>query len=451
MIEFKNVSLKSLNISHNSFNSNGSNGSAIKNLLVEQLAVSLSHNVSLTKLDLSSNNFDSKDIDVLKMGLSENKTLLQLGFDNHVACIDSKGFMENKKYNATDASSKWIDDGWKEETFRIKIHKEVLGLHENQDDGTMTTERPNSMPTKAKTVCIHLSFDAWRADEMSMTNQQIGKEIGQELSSVRFQRSSSSVIYEIHRVCPPGKMLFFFSIGRHLCFADPYLPHIPRNEYRCFGHLSELPSECLQLNVQTIHKRTGPLELCHEFPRRPWCEIREQETDTITWKLENSIFKERKNESPQGSFHDSEEELTQAFEADWDHSLIKLQRIKSLSNPENLARLKNTCHSHYSVIREVFRYYAAGSSNDPLYRNDPYYLRWNLFTEFCQHSRLIDKAGTQLEVCFLFHSRCVFVSPFASYFPWCSARLQLFRNSNHSLVYCRVNLRLFRRDLNSLP
>ncbi len=405
MIEFKNVSLKSLDVSHNSFNSNGSNGSSVKNLIVEQLAVSLSRNVSLTNLDLSSNNFDSKDIDVLKVGLNENKTLLQLGFDNHVAYIDSKGFMANKKHNATDVSSKWIDDGWKEETFRIQIHKEALGLHENQDGGTMTTERLNGMPTKAKTVCIHLSFDAWRADEMSMTNQQIGKEmIGQELSSVRFQHSSSSVIYEIHRVCPPGKLMFFFSIGGgHLCFADPYLPHIPRNEYRCFGHLSELPSECLQLNVQTVHKRTGPLELCHEFPRRPWREISEQETDTITWKLENSIFKERKNESPQGSFHDSEVELTQAFEADWDHSLMKLQRIKSLSNPENLARLKNACHSHYSVIREVFRYYAAGSSKDPLYRNDPYHLRWSSFADFCQHSRLVDKAGTQLEVCFLVH------------------------------------------------
>jgi hypothetical protein len=308
-------------------------------LVVETLALTLSNNKTLVQLDLSSNNFDPQDIETLKIGLEGNQSILQLRFDDNIASLNSKGFMGLKSVTVPSRSVKWIDDGWNEEVFRIKIDKDVLGLSKDEGIG------PDTERGSPKVVCIHMSFEGWKADKMKMWSPN------PETSD-----DGGDLTFIIHRVCPPGKLWFYFSVGGHLIIVDPHLPTIPRREYTYFGESGKLPRDCLQLNAYSVSKRCGPLVLQQEVPRRPWCELNLEETSRRpTWTVENSVFQGRKNNSPQGSFWDSEEVLQSSFNADWVHAEKKLQRIKVLENSENMDRVKETLQSFYPQIREIFR------------------------------------------------------------------------------------------------
>lgn len=90
------------------------------------------------------------------------------------------------------------------------------------------------------------------------------------------------------------------------------------------------------------------------------------------WKFPQSIF---------ASYtRDTDEFLKKCFEADWAHTKC----VKFIKNEEDLNATKQILKFNYKLLKDIYKYYAGWGEGDP------FSMRWNAFTEFCNNCEIPD-------------------------------------------------------------
>ena len=201
----------------------------------KKISAVLSRNHTLYHLDLSFNNFGVNSCRRFRKATKINHTLCGLHLGGNCAAVDPRGFVEvivsetertalTREHGMDIDKTCWICGKWSE--VKIAWHRGGSGL------GPLDCEDEQDMQ-----VLVHLSCDSFKPSALALSSAGEGRDV-----------------HELHRVVPPGKLYYFFTVDRRMVTAadhpsitvpDSLLSSIP---FAVFGNLQ-------RLNVMEVEKR----------------------------------------------------------------------------------------------------------------------------------------------------------------------------------------------------
>lgn len=281
-----NTSLKYLNVAWNSF------GNPTEAQCSKALSESLIKNSYLLHLNMSHTHFDQNDCEVIKSGLSQNFTLLGLDFEGNNGKVDSQGRIYTTKTSENDENSLkmcWICGNWNEVMFNL-------------------IEAPTNF-TDVTRLKLHLHFE--------------------EFSPCDILRSGTG--FSTVRMCPPGKIFFYFTYENKIILEPSYK--------RVKNTLEAFPG-IYQVNV--IDNKPSPRNLWMELKPKalPRSNFLENPKDAITL-----LSKEYNAESA--------EFIDECFEEDVLRTNLKILTGKDFNNV--ITHLK----PYYPAIKDTYKSLAA--------------------------------------------------------------------------------------------
>eukprot|EP00357_Protocruzia_adherens_P019086 CAMPEP_0115032682 /NCGR_PEP_ID=MMETSP0216-20121206/39306_1 /TAXON_ID=223996 /ORGANISM="Protocruzia adherens, Strain Boccale" /LENGTH=229 /DNA_ID=CAMNT_0002410633 /DNA_START=306 /DNA_END=995 /DNA_ORIENTATION=+ len=168
----------------------------------------------------------------------------------------------------------------------------------------------------------------------------------------KMERDVEDMVYYLIRMCPPGKLTYFFTDDMETCVdenqfwvqaVDPIIKTV-----RFLTTHVEVVAE--KLNVMEIPNMNSEYEVGFECEIRPTWDV-DAPTPILpkkeAWSFENSIFKSYKP--------DTAALLAKCFEKDWGDGKIP----KAIRNEEETSKVKEICRRYYPKIRETYKYYSA--------------------------------------------------------------------------------------------
>jgi len=198
-----NNSIKILDLSWNTI------GVTKNKVFANKLAELLSTQDNLVHLDISNNRLSSFDCAIISKGLEENHSLWGMHIIGNEGKLDTKGFMQPGKGEKSMANGHLSQ--------RINGRKMVLiplsevNAHEREVDNCWICEGwnevlfewPKEKNSKIVTVYLHLEFEKYKPDLMSMEKGKTDR-------------------FYLYRMCPPGKCRFFFTVEGKCCISPKY-------------------------------------------------------------------------------------------------------------------------------------------------------------------------------------------------------------------------------------
>lgn len=283
-----NTTLKSLNISWNSF------GSPAEAQCSKALSESLMKNSSLLHLNMSFTHFSSNDCEVINTGLMHNSTLIGIDFEGNNGKIDSQGKIivlkkkNDEDFTQTSLNMCWICGGWNEICFKLK-------------------ETPDWF-TETSKLKLHLHFEDFIPCQMNKANPG----------------------FSIVRMCPPGKILFYFTYDNKIVLEPSYKK--VKNNLEAYPGITQ---------VNIIENKPTPKSL--------WMEL----TPTVKPRLIFPQFSENDLKKPIKELYlDNSNSINECFEED----IIKTN-LKNLTG-EDYENVLIQLKPNYPAIKNTYKYLA---------------------------------------------------------------------------------------------
>jgi|MDSY01.1.fsa_nt_gb hypothetical protein len=418
--------LKTLDVSWNAFGSS----TDTERSCAKMLSTALGNNTRLVHADIGHNNFTAADCALIAEKLRDNHTLMGLHLEGD-ATLDASGFLSvvepsgptfhkveshiftrilrpriRNKDKWTPVSNCWICEKWTERLFVWNIENSPCKESLPGDWGEQA--QPNPPPTE---VYMCASYDGWTPQKMGLT--------------------SARDKFEDYRMVPPGKHFYFFIVGEEKTYASDQpttqtslLP--PSMQCRrgaikvgdevilatgtkeknglLLGQVAKVKAGADANGGYTLKRLEDGAELSslkaddlrailpetvnsfveEENESAPSLQPRLLEAvspDRVgshgPWRFETSVFSVYKQ--------DSEKLLADAFARDFAYTNIpSLKGIKN--DPEELEQVKEVLKKHYSLIKGVFKQYAAAFSSEV------FNLGANGLNEILSVSQIIDEA-----------------------------------------------------------
>lgn len=316
----QNESLRVLDLSWNSLSNPRNNNCS------QSLSDALRDHPSLFHLDISYNNFKAEDAHILAEGLKSNHKIFGIHMDGNEATVDPLGFVYQNKggispstahiYTRMLGNSKmkkyvvwrecsrcWICERWSEVEF---------------------TWKPEVSGNTVDPVFLHLDFDDYLPDLME---------------------KGEDGVYRCLRMCPPGRVDYFYTIGTEPSLANDKRKRIlPRVLVKDIELYANCTVEVKLSQINTLHNIKGmdllqvenkPQTLPRN-PRRAYLPL--YVTKKRQWSIPISVFKDYK--------FDNDEHLAKCFEFDWSCSRI----LKVVKDPSEQAKIKESLRKIYNFL-----------------------------------------------------------------------------------------------------
>jgi NLR family CARD domain-containing protein 3 len=390
----ENTAIKNLDLSWNMMGSKENKNS-------EALIVALTKIVnagSLIHLDISYNSFKKVGWALFGELIRNNNTLYGLHMQGNQWMVDTYGVVRTEKkynpeeygktnwigYHSTDGRSVqikekklkiakirshthcWIWEGWRQEKFVLtagKSHKKLFDP-----------------------VYIHFDFDDYKPDLMTQKKQKDGY--------------SGQVVYELYRMVPPGKTLYFYTVNHEYFYAQdqPKLQNKIKMNIKNIEFYEEIeddgrPPESDEEEEESVFSYSlgimnytsgKPKSVIDEeynpknkhcFPRPPdkvYIKPRNRRPKT-PWSFPISIFKDYQMET--------EELLTECFEFDW--SCLKLPKMTD----EELLEIKTELRKGYKIFKSAYKYLAGVGTGSG---GGVFSIPLNCYTDFVKQIDLVN-------------------------------------------------------------
>ena len=183
--------------------------------------------------------------------------------------------------------------------------------------------------------------------------------------------------YTVVRMCPPGKFFYMFSVNGSVKLLNRNTENIQMvcKEFEIssanFVSLEFCEANVIENNIKgpdllNVSTKLQPLP---RFPHKKYLPFVAKKE----WKIENSIFRDYKLDSP--------ELLGKCFEYDWGKCKIP----KLVKDSSELQRVKEAISKTYSVLKEIYKYY---SSINPA--GEIWSIGQMVFTDICNESKIVD-------------------------------------------------------------
>ena len=227
----RNKRLRSLSISNNNlclgYQITGVRTYGPEEEAARRIAAVLSRNHNLYHLDLSFNNFGVNSCRKFRKATKVNHSLCGLHLEGNCAAVDPRGFVEiiiserertalTRAHGMDIDKTCWVCQRWSEVEISWETGISGSGPLECEDEKEMQ-------------VLVHLSCDAFKPSALLLSD-----------------RAKGCNVHKLHRVLPPGKLYYFFTVDRKMVTAgdqprvavpDSLLASIP---YAVFGGLEKL-------------------------------------------------------------------------------------------------------------------------------------------------------------------------------------------------------------------
>jgi Ran GTPase-activating protein (RanGAP) involved in mRNA processing and transport len=291
-----NNSVKVLDLSFNSFSSPAG-------VPVKSLAKAIRQNIKIYHLDLSNNGFNENDCKVLAEALSFNTTIIGLHMEGNGARIDEKGFL---KIDVLSCRAR-----------NLHIYKPLMSQKRRKDPNCWVCQKWNEVTIVVrggfKTVFLHLELYGFEKDEMEKIND--GN-------------------FKACKICPPGKVKFFFSSESRQIFTTDYPADILQNPI-CLNEMIITEQNYL------INKECSQIMWRDFFPRaHPRYQV--NNLSSFSWESKTSIFRDYQS--------DTSKLLDHCF--DYDMSLSNSASLLTESKDHSLRLLKQ----NYPIIKDLHKY-----------------------------------------------------------------------------------------------
>jgi len=309
---------------------------------------------SLTHLNVSHNQMNAKDCEIIGKALEKNHTLMGIHVEGNQGFIDSRGFLipdaegnesvhqahatvfsrilplVNPKLGRRNESWKttcncWICERWQEHTFIW-------------DPSSSLAEPDDERPTDSYRVMIALSYEKWVPQRM--------------------QYDGETYTYRLLSMVPPGKQQYAFIID------DDSVPSPAANQKigerdATWGNYSENSAKNLPKMVNT-YVMVPPSEFDSDKSLAP----RTKQKKIVKkgkWTFPKSLFAEYQQ--------DTEDYLNRCFDFDYNNTGIQRRIAKKGLNDDEVEDEQKTralLRENYEHIKHVFKSYAAaiGSGNE---------------------------------------------------------------------------------------
>lgn len=226
-------------------------------------------------------------------------------------------------------------------------------------------------------VCLHLSFDRGRADEMHRRVHP---------------RQSHLFQYTLSRMCPPGKVTWYVTVrqtatSKAALEGRVLLPPVFSTSRQGTLEPHGVAGTCNVLYATEDRRR--PLPCDGARPRaRDWYTAKKA---VAAWQLETSCFAARRQEcdawffpdkgmsAKDRGFYETEALVDAAFVADFDYTKIK----KVIKDEDDLESCKKVIRKHFRSCSEAFMWYCAQSADF-----SPFALGLNAFTLLMQDCQI---------------------------------------------------------------
>ncbi|CAI2375065.1 unnamed protein product [Moneuplotes crassus] len=328
---------ESLQIFDISFNNIGTLGR--EHSVAKALSKTFKLNYSLIHVDISNCNLDSKDIEIINQGLTDNHCILGIHMLGNMGKTDALGFLHktddidfalatlytrikpnlkrghkhNSQAISLQASSNcWICEGWTEVKFEF------------DPDLVFSEKHDQYVP-----IYLQLSSDEFDKDLLLPDPEQPG-------------------IYFSTRMVPPGKVSYYFT--------KENLNYVSQNQpIGKLNRTTELFMDVPETNIlENIMISNSPItetliESMSCIPRPPPKVLPGREKLKTPWDFFKSVFREYKRDTPAL--------LNKCFEFDWE--MCKIPRI--IKNPDELKLIRNYLKKNYKHMRELYKYYSSVS------------------------------------------------------------------------------------------
>lgn len=312
------------------------------------IAAAFRKHPSLYHVDLSHNQLSEEDCAAVNHGLSDNHSIAGIHMQGNDAKVDALGFVNPKGgcsvpseahvfvriLGESQASGMWrpttncwLCEGWSEVEFLYS---------------------PCQVSTLS--VYLHLSFEAYVPYLLTKSPEGVFREF---------------------RMCPPGEIRFFFTVGTTQMTSPNYptcklaVPLLGPFEYsedvKQSGYVEEVNTLLVQKN-----RTFSDLHMEHRAKPRPAVRKRNSEEEKATWSLPISVFREYKFED--------EDLLSRCFEFDWEHSKLP----KLLKDSDETKSLKLLLWKHYKGFKDTYKYFSCFSPQGYVFC-----IALNAFTDLC--------------------------------------------------------------------
>ncbi|GMH85835.1 hypothetical protein TL16_g10356 [Triparma laevis f. inornata] len=348
---------------------------------------------SLTHLNVSHNQMNANDCEVIGKALEKNHTLMGIHVEGNQGFIDSRGFLipdaeGNESVHQAHATvfsrilplswkttcNCWICERWQEHTF---IWDPTVSL-DNPDD-----ERP----TDSYSVMIALSYEKWAPQRM--------------------QYDADTYTYRLLSMVPPGKQQYAFIVD------DEAVPSTAADQKRgerdaTWGNYDEKSAKNLPKTVNTY-----VMVPTSDFDSDKSMAPRTKEKKIVKkgkWIFPKSLFAEYQQ--------DSEDFLTRCFDFDYGNTGIQRRIAKKGLNDDEVEDEQKTqalLRENYEHIKHIFKSYAAAIGSG----NEIFTMGKNAYYEFLSVCDIIDNESVKnglgrAEVALVFVS-CQTIGPKSSF------------------------------------
>jgi hypothetical protein len=323
-----NESIQVLDLSWNSL------ASPKEESCVQIMAETLQLNKSLVHLDISHNMLESSDCLLLQKSLNENHSILGLHVEGNHADLDTKGYLIVTQ--SIDSSSSLNCSRIVYKSKALKQKNKNCWICQRWNEIEFRWRNGKSGPYGEEPVMVHLHFENFAGCTM-------------------VENADSS--YRTIRMCPPGKIYFFFTLKGKFFSSLEYDTAIKKIEFAGEAYNT----------INVVENRPSPSQLWLQL--KPLARPREEmpcKEVIPDWDFERSVFKDYVS--------DSAELLTECFNEDLDRS-----KIKELTGKEYNGIIEYL-RQFYPAIKETYKTLAAKA-----------WLDWDSWLEILQEFALTSK------------------------------------------------------------
>lgn len=347
-----NASLKELDLSWNSIGRS-------KNLkVISKIAEKIKNFEGLRHLDLSFNNLNVSECEVLGKGVEDNYEILGIHIVGNEAVTNAQGFIlpksgccelkdchlftrifqESRKFKKPVESHCWLCEKWTE-------HEFSFGFGEFGKD-----------LSAYKNIFIHFEADLYEAEVLSKIDGR----------------------FKLARVLPRGTQRFFFSVFGETFVSSERDIELPSLPISC--EVQYTPSDKTRIESRLVNTLTisgPPCDYKNPFttlPRRPrfGCQRLSVHQVKQIWTPDKSLFKD--------SRFLSDDFFLSCLNFDWNESRLSA----FIKSPQEQSQLKQLLLDHYPYLIDTFKFLSIQSANEyPSIGN-------NVFIDFLNQGQILD-------------------------------------------------------------